>query len=149
VETLAASDFCVMQRDKLAKTKRDDNKHAESREKLVARLITMLALYLTPVLLLLIILGQWIASPSGGSSRWISIGTIRIVSAEVLREHFAAVVGLPMAAIFALWIVTILRSQSGPIEFEVFSFRFRGASGPVVLWVLCFLAIAFAIKLLW
>jgi hypothetical protein len=94
-------------------------------------------------------LGQWAVTDSAGSRRWISVGAIRLISADVLREHFAAVIGLPMAGILALWVVTILRSQSGPIEFEALGFRLRGASGPVILWVVCFLAIALAIRLLW
>jgi hypothetical protein len=42
-----------------------------------------------------------------------------------------------------------LEQTSGPIEFEGLGFKFKGASGPVVLWVFCFLAIAGAIKLVW
>ena len=68
---------------------------------------------------------------------------------EVAVAHFAATVGLPSAAIAALCIVVFLESASGPIEFEGLGFRFKGASGPIVLWVFCFLAIAAAIKLLW
>lgn len=68
---------------------------------------------------------------------------------EVALAHFAATVGLPSAALSALCIVVFLESSSGPIEFEGLGFKFKGASGPIVLWVLCFLAIAAAIKLLW
>ncbi len=67
----------------------------------------------------------------------------------VTREHFAAVIGLPMAAVTALFIVLVLQATSGLIEFEAIGFRFRGGSGPVVLWVMCFLAITLAIRLLW
>jgi len=67
----------------------------------------------------------------------------------VALEHFAATVGLPSAALVSLCIVLFLESASGPIEFEGLGFKFKGASGPIVLWVFCFLAIAGAIKLLW
>jgi len=113
-----------------------------------ARFITFCALYLAPVLVLMAVLGQWAINPSG-AHRWISIGAIRLISVDVVRNHFAVVIGLPMAGILALWVVTILRSQSGPIEFEAVGFKFRGASGPVVLWIACFLSIAIAIRLLW
>jgi len=113
-----------------------------------ARFITFCALYLAPVVVLVAALGQWAIDPSG-ADRWISIGDIRLISAEVVQNHFMAVIGLPMAGILALWVVTILRSQSGPIEFEAVGFKFRGASGPVVLWIACFLSIAIAIRLLW
>lgn len=68
---------------------------------------------------------------------------------EVALSHFAATVGLPSAALAALCIVVFLESASGPIEFEGLGFKFKGASGPIVLWMLCFLAITAAIKLLW
>ncbi len=32
---------------------------------------------------------------------------------------------------------------------EAFGFKFRGASGPVVLWIFCFLAVIFGVYLLW
>lgn len=68
---------------------------------------------------------------------------------EIARQHFAATIGLPFAALASFAIVTILESSSGPLEFEGLSFKFKGASGPAVLWVLCFLVIAVAIKTLW
>lgn len=54
-----------------------------------------------------------------------------------------------MAAVSAFCIVLILDAKLGRMEFEALGFEFRGASGPVVLWVLSFLAFDFAIWLLW
>jgi hypothetical protein len=68
---------------------------------------------------------------------------------QIALKHFAATVGLPAAALAALCLVVFLESSSGPIEFKGLGFKFKGASGPIVLWVLCFLAIAGAIQLLW
>jgi hypothetical protein len=68
---------------------------------------------------------------------------------SVLKDHFAAIIGLPGAAGVAFVLVIFLRQTEGPIEFEGLGFKFKGAAGQVVLWVLCFLAIAGAIKLLW
>jgi hypothetical protein len=64
-------------------------------------------------------------------------------------DHFAATIGLPCAGLAALCIVVALENTSGPIEFEGLGFKFKGASGPIVLWVVCFLAITAAIKILW
>jgi len=69
--------------------------------------------------------------------------------ATFLRNHFAATVGLPFAAVISLLIILVLRETTGKLEFEAIGFKFRGASGPVVLWVLCYLAITLSIKLLW
>ena len=67
----------------------------------------------------------------------------------VMRAQFAAVVGLPSAALAALMVVLVLEGASGPIKFSGMGFSFEGAAAPIVFWVICFLAIAFAIKLLW
>lgn len=68
---------------------------------------------------------------------------------RIALEHFPATIGLPSAALAALCLVSFLESSSGPIEFQGFGFVFNGASGPIILWVICFLSIASAIKLLW
>ena len=66
-----------------------------------------------------------------------------------IMDHFAGVVGIPMAALTAFCIVILLQSTSGPIKFKILKLEFEGASGQVILWVFCFLAIVLSIKLLW
>ena len=68
---------------------------------------------------------------------------------QLTKTHYAALVGTPMSAVTAFCIVSLLKVTNGPIEFEVFAFKFRGASGPIILWVLCFLSIVFGFHLLW
>ncbi|MFC5427950.1 hypothetical protein ACFPTO_03870 [Paraburkholderia denitrificans] len=68
---------------------------------------------------------------------------------RIALEHFPAAIGLPAAALAAMCIVVFLESSSGPIEFEGFGFHFKGASGPIILWVVVFLAITAAIKVLY
>lgn len=68
---------------------------------------------------------------------------------SVVKEHFAATIGLPMAALLSAFIVVALRHSEGPIKFEGLGMKFEGASGQVILWVICFLSIAVAIRLLW
>jgi hypothetical protein len=68
---------------------------------------------------------------------------------KIAIDHFPAAVGLPSAALVALCVVVFLESSSGPIEFEGFGFKFKGASGPIILWVIVFLAITAAIKVLY
>jgi hypothetical protein len=76
---------------------------------------------------------------------WVRTGS----TDDLFLSKFHVVVGLPAAAIAAFVIVVFLRQASGPIEFEGFGFKFRGASGQVVLWIGCFLTIVGAIKWLW
>ena len=47
---------------------------------------------------------------------------------------------------YANWSIV---SATGPIEMEALGFKFRGASGPVVLRIFCFLVIVFGVYLLW
>jgi hypothetical protein len=68
---------------------------------------------------------------------------------EIVTSHFAAIVGLPTAAVFSAFLVVVLQQASGPVKFEGLGFKFEGTSGQVVLWVFCFLSVTVAIKLLW
>jgi hypothetical protein len=69
--------------------------------------------------------------------------------ADILKDHFAAIIGLPGAAAVAFILVIFLRQTDGPIEFEGFGFKIKGAAGQVILWAICFFVIAGAIKMLW
>ncbi len=68
---------------------------------------------------------------------------------DLAREHFAATIGLPFAALASLCLVILLEITAGNIEIKGPGFEFKGAGGPIIMWTVCFLAIAFAIKLLW
>jgi hypothetical protein len=65
------------------------------------------------------------------------------------KQHFAATIGIPLSALSAFCVVVLLRATTGPIEIESKFIEFRGASGPIVFWILCFLAIIFGVKVLW
>ena len=67
----------------------------------------------------------------------------------LIRAHFTAVVALPMAAALAFILVTLMPAGYGAIEFEALGKKLKGASGPIVLWIICFVVIVAAIKLLW
>jgi hypothetical protein len=68
---------------------------------------------------------------------------------ETLRKHLLAVVGLPISVAVAFCLVIILEATSGKVEFKALGFEFKGASGPIVLWVLSFLALVVALRVLW
>jgi hypothetical protein len=69
---------------------------------------------------------------------------------QTINEHFAAVVGLPFAAVASLFIVLVCDVRGHEkMKFQALGFKFEGASSQVVLWVLCFLIMTLAIKLLW
>jgi hypothetical protein len=64
-------------------------------------------------------------------------------------EHFATIVGVPLAALAAFGLVVTLDVVAGHIEFKGLGFEFRGAAGPIIMWVICFLAIVLAIYMTW
>jgi hypothetical protein len=67
-----------------------------------------------------------------------------------VREHFAGILGSVMSVMSAMVIVVIFRVAAGPIEFETpFGFKFKGASGPVVLWIFTYLACVAGMAALW
>lgn len=69
---------------------------------------------------------------------------------QILKEHFSAIVGIPVAAGTALIVVASLRFMEGQIEIEVSDRgKFKGATVPIIMWLLCFLAITGGIKWLW
>lgn len=91
---------------------------------------------------------------------WVLMFTVSIRDTDMLgrdipdglrfaADRFPAVVGLPCAALFSLFLVTFLRQAAGPIEIKMAGMEFKGPSGQVIMWLICFLGIALAIKLLW
>lgn len=70
--------------------------------------------------------------------------------AGITRSHFAAVIGLPLAAIGCLFLVLVSEKVTqGPIVVKGLGFQFEGAAGPVILWAICIVAVAVCIRLLW
>jgi hypothetical protein len=49
------------------------------------------------------------------------------------------------AAIPSTFLVFLVQSTRGPLEFTVLEVTFRGPSGPILLWIGCFLAVSFVI----
>jgi|SRR5665213_244748 len=69
---------------------------------------------------------------------------------KMVQQHFAAIIGLPCAALAAALLVMILEINAGDIVMKgPFGFEFKGAAGPLTFWIFCFLAIAVAIKINW
>lgn len=76
-------------------------------------------------------------------------GGINPAFMELYQRNFIVIIGLPLAAFAALFLVVFLEQAQGALEFEGLGFKFKGASGPIVLWVLCYLAFVLCFKVLW
>ncbi len=99
---------------------------------------------------------RWIALIGISATSFFSLGAIIYVfvtDIELLKQLIQgnprASIGLPAAAAASYCLVVFLEASSGSIEFEALGFKFRGASGPIVLWIFVFLAMVFGIKVLW
>ena len=69
---------------------------------------------------------------------------------KVLETHFAATVIVPLSAISAACVVILLGvAAGGDLSFQAGFLSFKGASGPVTLWLVCFTVIVASVKLLW
>jgi hypothetical protein len=68
---------------------------------------------------------------------------------DIVYTHFPAIVGLPMAAALSFLLIILLPAAYGRIEFEALGIKLKGASGPIILWIICFIVVVVAIKLLW
>jgi hypothetical protein len=69
--------------------------------------------------------------------------------ARISEDHARAVLGVPWAGGAGLIVVLILRTAFGAVEFKILGVEFKGASGPIIMFLLCFLAEILAIQLLW
>ena len=75
-------------------------------------------------------------------------GTPREYTAFVL-QNYLVFFGMPYAAFFSYYLVSALESSRGPIEVEFVGFKFKGAAGPLVFWLLIFLSVQLGFKLFW
>jgi len=67
----------------------------------------------------------------------------------IAKEHFAAVIGLPCAAVASFILIRAFEHQNEKIEFKILGAELNATSGAIVLWVVVFLSITLAIKTLW
>ena len=58
---------------------------------------------------------------------------------DLVSKHYILIIGMPMSAMGAGALVTLLRSVDGPIKFKFIGFEFEGAAGQIVMFVLVFL----------
>ncbi len=69
---------------------------------------------------------------------------------ELIDAHPRSSFGVPLSSVSAFCLVTLLQATSTtPIEISFFGFVLKGASGPVALWIGCFLANVVAVRVLW
>ena len=69
---------------------------------------------------------------------------------DMIKEQPAGTIGIAICAISSFSVVVVLDIFSrDSISFKFFNFEFKGASGPVILWIMCFLVFVVGTGLLW
>jgi hypothetical protein len=69
---------------------------------------------------------------------------------SLLTLHPGGILGVAIAAISAFSVVAVLDVMAhDPLEIKVLGVELKGAAGPVVLWVVCFLVIVLGSYVLW
>lgn len=68
---------------------------------------------------------------------------------NILEQHILVTIGIPLAIMTSATIVAIFELQSGSIEFQIFDIRYKGAASQIIMWVIVFLVIVAALKILW
>ena len=67
----------------------------------------------------------------------------------IFVKHIPAAIGIPSAAVVAFTLVALLDRAAGPLEFSIFGIKLKGSAAEWFVWVICFLVIVLAIKVLW
>lgn len=69
---------------------------------------------------------------------------------QMVQAQPGGTLGIGISAISAFSVVAVLDVFSNdPIEIRFWQLEIKGAAGPVVLWVLCFLAMVLGCEVLW
>lgn len=71
------------------------------------------------------------------------------VVTDMVLKNFPTIIGLPFAFIASFVVVALFRQGDAPMAFKGLGLEFQGASGEVILWLLCFVATATMIKWFW
>jgi hypothetical protein len=84
---------------------------------------------------------------------WCTVGVVVIYGVRLYQDvpihhSFLPLVGAVFASAIAFLTVLTLRIVVGMIKFEVTGLKLEGASGPIILWCICFLTVAYGLYLL-
>jgi hypothetical protein len=105
--------------------------------------VTLLGTFLNCGLFFLFLMFEAIAGPPEPTN-WLT---------KIVRTHYAAVVGIPLSAVTAFCIVSLLKVTNKEIELrfgnKLANAEFHGPTGQTILWILCFLAVVIAFHLVW
>lgn len=68
---------------------------------------------------------------------------------EIAKSHPVVIAGIPIAGCSSFVVIAFYGAVAGPIKLNLWGLQIEGAGGPVLLWILCVLALALAAKMTW
>lgn len=74
---------------------------------------------------------------------------VTIYPAELYTQHGPAIIGIPVAGISALLLVSLTRALDGPMSLDLFGIKSEGASATCIVWAILFLVIGLSFRALW
>jgi len=84
---------------------------------------------------------------------WVLVGLcfiygVRFWFNSPMHPSFIPITGAAFAAVLSFALVLALHLTTGPIKLKITGFDFEGASGPIVLWCLCFFVISYGLYMM-
>ena len=73
---------------------------------------------------------------------------VRMWFNSTMSQSFVPITGAAFSAVLAFTLVLALEYATGEIEIKFSGVEFKGASGPIILWCLCFFVISFGLYML-
>jgi hypothetical protein len=68
---------------------------------------------------------------------------------KLLDQHGPAAIGIPVAGLAALFLVSLARALDGPMSFDLFGLRSEGAAAICIVWAILYIAISLSFRALW
>ena len=68
---------------------------------------------------------------------------------DILKSHWAAIVGIPVLAFFSLFLIFLTRIVSGEIKFKLGEAEISGAASEGLMWIFVFLSLVWGFSELW
>jgi hypothetical protein len=68
---------------------------------------------------------------------------------KLIDQHGPAVIGIPVAAVVALFLISLTRALDGPMSFDLFGLKSEGAAATCIIWAILFLVISLTLRAIW
>src|ERR1700744_873561 len=76
--------------------------------------------------------------------RFLRAGSATLASIDLVKiydQHGPAAIGIPVAGVTALLLVSLARALDGPMSFDLFGIKSEGAAATCIVWAILFLVI--------